>query len=122
MLIRILTQVLHSLENNFFFYIFFIHSIASLHCFIFLVSFIGVIILNILDRNFLEKSTALLYIWLKWIWIQICQNDADPTGRSGFGNHNTAIQIEQNGQNKLQQPLTRPLFTIVSVRSELNLV
>jgi hypothetical protein len=45
--------------------------LASLHCFIFLVSFIGVTIFNILDSSlkFSGKKYSLLYIWLTWIRI-----------------------------------------------------
>jgi hypothetical protein len=41
----------------------FIQSSVSLHCFIFFVSFIGLIIFNILDSvlNFLEKNNVKLY-------------------------------------------------------------
>jgi hypothetical protein len=57
------TQVLHMLENQKLFFTL-IHSSASLHCLLFIVSVKGVIIFNILDRilKFSGKGTGTLYL------------------------------------------------------------
>jgi hypothetical protein len=76
MLIQIrgtLPKVLHILENQNL--IIFIHISASLHCFIFLISVIGVKIYNILDSIWIGRPSML---------IRIRQNVADQT-RSGSG-------------------------------------
>ncbi len=80
-----LPQVLHHVENQVFFT--FIHSSASLNCFIFLVtSVIVVMYLNFhisstvqIFINFRDISTGIvqLYTWLKWIRIQIPFPDRD---------------------------------------------
>ncbi len=65
--IRILHQVLHMLENQEIFYTFF-YSSANLHCFIFLVSVLGVIILCISDSllQFSGKSTLKFSFTVSW--------------------------------------------------------
>ncbi len=67
--IRIQTQVKHKLEDVNFFP--FIHSIASLHCFIFLISAKGVIIFSILD-------SILKFYWKKYsLSLHLVEMDKD---------------------------------------------
>ncbi len=83
---RILPQVLHMMENKNLSYTF-IHSCASLHCFIFLFSVIAVIMFNILDSilkfpgkecySALHGSRSAIRAWIP---IRIRQNDADLIG------------------------------------------
>ena len=84
--IRILSQVLHLLENQNFSCLFTaVHPVCIVNSF----SSLSETKIHILDSTvpyveiFLKKvysTVVLLYIWLKWIRIRIRQNDADLTG------------------------------------------
>jgi hypothetical protein len=67
-----------------------IHSNASFHCFIFLISVKCVKSFSILESilKFSGKRIIYLYIWLKLIQVRIRQNDTDSTG-SGKGSGST---------------------------------
>jgi hypothetical protein len=99
-----------------------IHGNASLHCIIFLISVIGVIIFRNLDSilKLTGKFFSYLSIWLKWIqiririgrpWIPIPirQNNADPNG-SGFG---SGVIIFRNLDSILK--LTGKFFSNLSI-------
>jgi hypothetical protein len=77
---------------------FYSHQCHSLHCFIFLVSVIGVISFNILDSNlkFSGKNLKLTVHLVKMntVRIRISQNEADPAG-SGFATLTVILLLEK---------------------------
>jgi hypothetical protein len=94
--IRFLPQVLHMLENKKTFFFTFLHRSSSLHCFVFLVSGIGVIIFNffrqyieIFRKKYIILKCIRIRIGRPWIRLRNRQHDAE-SDRIRIRIHNTA--------------------------------